>query len=210
MCCLPYHRLHDRDKKYWEPLLQRCDYRNISHLTPNDTRRLIQEPVRGKVFYLGSVIRNIMRLTAGQPFYTQLVCRNIVEMLNAEKRNYFYEEDISPVVREILDNPPPQMIYFWAGLESREKVTLSAIAEMLKNTNQYTDLDDLADVLKKFSVPLSMDELKKAAEKMLNRKILEQDTEDFFRFRMDLFRLWIREEHNLYKVFQEIKQQATV
>jgi tetratricopeptide (TPR) repeat protein len=203
------HRLQDRDKKYWEPLLQRCDYRNICYLTPNDTRRLIQEPVRGKVFYLGSVIRNIMRLTAGQPFYTQLICRNIVEMLNAEKRNYFYEEDISPVVREILDNPPPQMIYFWAGLNSREKVTLSAIAEMSKNANQYTDLDDLAGVLKKFSILFSMDELKKVAEKMLNREILEQDTEESFRFRMDLFRLWIREEHNLYKVSREIKQQVT-
>ena len=83
------HRLKDRDKKYWEPLLQRCDYRNISYLTPNDTRRLIQVPVHGKVFYLGSAIRSIMSLTAGQPFYTQLICRNIVEMLNADADGAF-------------------------------------------------------------------------------------------------------------------------
>jgi len=202
------HRLKDRDKKYWEPLLQRCDYRNISYLTANDTRRLIQEPVHGKVFYLGSAIRSIMRLTAGQPFYTQLICRNIVEMLNAEKRNYFYEEDISSVVREIIDNPPPQMIYFWAGLGNREKITLSAIAENSKNANQYTGLDDLAGAMKKFSIHLSMDDLKKVGEKMLQREILEQNSEESFRFRMDLFRLWIREEHNLYKVSREIKQQV--
>ena len=202
------HRLQDRDKKYWEPLLQRCDYRNISYLTANDTRRLIQEPVRGKVFYLGTAIRSIMRLTAGQPFYTQLICRNIVEMLNAEKRNYFYEEDISLVVRETIDNPPPQMIYFWAGLEPGEKAALSAIAEISKNPNQNAGLDDLAGALKNFSIPLSMDELKKVGEKMLNREILEQDTDESFRFRMDLFRVWIREEHNLYKVSREIKQQV--
>ena len=134
----------------------------------------------------------------------------MMDRLNEVERNRVRQEDVDAVATELADNPLPQMIYFWAGLESREKVTLSAIAEMLKNANQYTDPDDLADVLKKFSVPLSMDELKKAAEKMLNRKILEQDTEDFFRFRMDLFRLWIREEHNLYKVAREIKQQATV
>jgi len=203
------HRLQDRDKRYWEPLLQRCDYRNISHLTTNDTRRLIQEPVRGKVFYLGTATRSIMRLTAGQPFYTQLICRNIVEMLNEQKRNYFYEEDISLVVREIIDNPPPQMIYFWAGLEPGEKAALSAIAEISKNPNQNAGLDDLADALKNFPIPLSMDELKKVGEKMLNREILEQDTDESFRFRMDLFRIWIREEHNLYKVSREIKQQVS-
>ena len=44
---------------------------------------------------------------------------------------------------------------------------------------------------------------------MLQREILEQSAEESFRFRMDLFRLWIREEHNLYKVSREIKQQVT-
>jgi len=203
------YRVQDRDNKFWQPLLQRCDYRNISYLTSNDTRRLIQEPVRGKVVYLGPAIRSIMRLTAGQPFYTQLICRNIVEMLNAEKRNFFYEEDLNTVIREIIDNPPPQLIYFWAGLKSKEKVTLSAIAELCKNANYYSSLDDLAGALKKFSVSILLDELKKVGERMLEREILEQDTKKSFRFRMDLLRLWIREEHNLYKVSREIEQRVS-
>ncbi|HUU28219.1 MAG TPA: tetratricopeptide repeat protein [archaeon] len=201
------HRLQDRDKSYWQSLLQRCDYRNISYLTPNDTRRLIHEPVWGKVFYLGSSVRSIMTLTAGQPFYTQLICRNIVEMLNTEKRNYFYEEDISAVVREIIDNPPPQMIYFWAGLTPPEKVTLSIIAELSKNVNQFQNLKEIVGGLNKSSLSVSTAAIKKACENMLRREILEQNTKDAYRFRMDLFRLWIREEHNLYKVSREIEHQ---
>jgi len=204
------HRLQDRIKPYWQPLLQRCDYRNISYLTPNDTRRLITEPVRGKVFYLGSAVRTIMRLTAGQPFYTQLICRNIVEMLNAEKRNYFYNEDIPTVVWEIIDNPPPQMIYFWAGLETREKITLALLAEVAKSENHFPTLGDMVNCLNKFPLPITVEEIKKVCEKMVTREILEQqDSRDAFRFRMDLFRIWIKEEHNLYKVSREIEHQLT-
>ena len=204
------HRLQDRKKSYWEPLLQRCDYRNISYLTPNDTRRLIQEPVRGKVFYLGSSIRTIMRLTAGQPFYTQLICRNIVEMLNEEKRNSIFDEDFSAIIREINDNPPPQMIYFWAGLGAQEKSILSALAECCRSQNYFTGQEDIAAVMKKYSLSLSADQIKKVCENMVGREILESDSKEEYRFRMDLFRLWIREEHNLFKVSQEIERQLAV
>lgn len=203
------NRLQDREKPYWQPLLQRCDYRNISYLTTNDTYRLIQEPVRGKVFYLGSAVRSITSLTAGQPFYTQLICRNIVEMLNTEKRNYFYEDDISTVVREIIDNPPPQMFFFWAGLSPEEKGTLSVIAELAKSENHYPNVDEMGAALRKSNLNISPEAVKTACERLLSREILEQNAKNAYRFRMDLFRLWIREEHNLYRVSREIEQNST-
>ncbi|MFH1070097.1 MAG: tetratricopeptide repeat protein [Candidatus Glassbacteria bacterium] len=202
------HRLADRSNRYWEPLLQRCDYRNISYLTPNDTRRLIHEPVRGKVFYLGTTVRVIMRLTAGQPFYTQLVCRNIVELLNNERRNFFYDEDIANIVREIIDNPPPQLIYFWAGLDAEEKLTLSAIAEATRNANHFPEVRELAQALKKYSVAYPGEELNKVCSRLLDREILERDSGDSYRFRMDLYRLWIREEHDLYSVSREFERET--
>ncbi len=201
------HRLQERRTAYWQPLLQRCDYRNISYLTPNDTRRLIVEPVRGKVFYLGNSVRHIMTLTAGQPFYTQLVCRNIVELLNNERRNYFYEEDIAVVVREIIDNPPPQMIYFWAGLSDREKVALSVLAELSRSEGRAPAIREMLAALAKGTLPMSETDLKKACESLARREVLEQLGEEAYRFRMDLFRLWIREEHNLYRVSREIEHQ---
>ena len=193
---------------FWEPLLQRCDYRNISYLTPNDTRRLIQEPVRGKVFFIGTTVRDIMRLTAGQPFYTQLVCRNMVELLNAERRNFFYEEDISDVVHEIIDNPPPQLIYFWAGMETVEKLVLSTVAEAARHTNSFPDLSEMQYAMKKFSVSLPENELKKICERMTVREILERGPRESYRFRMDLYRLWIREEHNLYNIAREFDRET--
>ena len=200
------HLLQEREKQYWHPLLHRCEYRNISYLTENDTRRLITEPVKDKVFYLGSSVTDIMRLTAGQPFYTQLICRNIVEMLNDQKRNYFYEEDIPVIVREILDNPPPQMIYFWAGLSTEEKAILSVTADLCKNRDTFTSLKDISDSIEKNALPVTVTQIKKACETMVGREVLEVNSKQVYRFRMDLLRIWIREEHNLYKVSREIEQ----
>ncbi len=202
------HRLQDRRHSFWEPLLQRCDYRNISYLTPNDTRRLIQEPVRGKVFFIGTTVRDIMRLTAGQPFYTQLVCRNMVELLNSERRNFFYEQDITDVVRDIIDNPPPQLIYFWAGLETVEKLVLSTVSEAARNTNSFPGLGEMEHALNKFSVSLPESELKIVCEQMTVREVLERGPRESYRFRMDLYRLWIHEEHNLYNIAREFDRET--
>jgi tetratricopeptide (TPR) repeat protein len=204
------HLLQELEKAYWHPLLQRCDYRNISYLTENDTRRLISVPVKDKVFYLGSSVNDIMRLTAGQPFYTQLVCRSIVEMLNEQQRNYFYEEDIPTIVREIIDNPPPQMIYFWAGLSTVEKSTLSVIADLCKNRETYAGLQDIKVSVTKNILPVTMKQVKKVCEIMVGREVLEVDAKQVYRFRMDLFRIWFREEHNLYKIAREIEQVHSV
>lgn len=198
------HLLQEREQNYWQTLLQRCDYRNISFLTANDARRLIQEPVAGQVFYLGSSVVRILRLTAGQPFYTQLVCRNIVEFLNAERRNYFYEDDVAPVIREIVDNPPPQMIYFWAGLQPDEKLTLSAVAEQCRNPEHYCGFNEVAELLKKSAI-ISPETVRRVLENMIAREILEQNMNRRFRFRMDLFRHWIREEHQFNKLLREFE-----
>jgi len=204
------HLLQEREKAYWHPLLHRCDYRNISYLTQNDTRRLIQEPVRDKVYYLGSSVNDITRLTAGQPFYTQLICRNIVEMLNEQQRNYFYEEDIPVIVKEIIDNPPPQMIYFWAGLCTEEKATLAVTADLCRNRDSLVSLKDIQDSIKKNALPVTSTQLKKACETMVSREVMEINTKRVYRFRMDLVRIWIREEHNIYKVSREIEQTISI
>ncbi len=200
------HLLQEREKAYWHPLLHRCAYRNISALTQNDTRRLITQPVKDKVFYLGSSVNEIMRLTAGQPFYTQLICRNIVEMLNEQQRNYFYEEDMPAIVREIIDNPPSQMLYFWAGLSTEEKAILSVTADLCKSRDTFSSLKDISDSIVKNGLPLTAGQTKKACEAMVGREVLEVNMKQVYRFRMDLFRIWIREEHNLFKVSREIER----
>ena len=204
------HRLQERKKNYWQPLLHRCEYRNISFLTESDTRRLILEPVRDRIFYLGSAVSQITRLTAGQPFYTQLFCRNVVEYLNREKRNYFSHSDIQMVVNEIVDNPPPQLIYFWAGLDKEEKITLSLCANLPKNPDHSISIREIAQQIEKYKLKIPLDVIKKTCDRLVDREIFERNSGDDYHYRMELLRLWIKEEHNLYSLFREIEHDITI
>jgi AAA+ ATPase superfamily predicted ATPase len=73
--------LEDRKVEVWKSLLGKSVYRKISYLSRNDTFRLISEPLRDSVSYTEEVMEAIYRLTGGQPFYTQVICQNMTDLL---------------------------------------------------------------------------------------------------------------------------------
>jgi len=105
--------LEDRTAQYWKVLLPKSIPRHISFLSEKDTYRLISEPTKNLVRYSRGVPEAIYQLTAGQPFYTQVVCQNLIDQLNMEERNIVEPKDIASVARLLEENPLPQMLYFW-------------------------------------------------------------------------------------------------
>jgi ligand-binding sensor domain-containing protein len=64
--------LEQRNVAYWRVLIGKSLYRRISFLSERDALRLITEPVKDQVVYPRGIPERITRLTAGQPFYTQV------------------------------------------------------------------------------------------------------------------------------------------
>jgi hypothetical protein len=120
--------LEERSTHHWRLMMGKSLYRKISYLTPNDTERLIRNPVRGLVDYRADSVAKIYRLTSGQPFYTQVICQNLIDLLNEVRRRTIDAADVSAIVDGIVDNPLPQMIYFWDSLPAEEKLALSLLA----------------------------------------------------------------------------------
>jgi ligand-binding sensor domain-containing protein len=200
-------RLEERDKKYWRELLRRSLFRKVGFLSENDTKRLIMEPVADRVVYGRGVTEVIYRLTAGQPFYTQVLCQNTVDYLNEHEQNWVTLADLTHVIQEIIDNPLPQMIYSWDGLSDDEKLVLSLLAEVLPDGNDYAPAADLRASVKTNEYPVNLSEttIRLTLEEMFHRELLEKDAADGFRFKMDLFRLWIRRSHSIWQVVKEVR-----
>jgi ligand-binding sensor domain-containing protein len=200
-------RLEERDKKYWRELLRRSLFRKVGFLSENDTRRLIAEPVTDRVVYGRGVADVIYRLTAGQPFYTQVICQNTVDYLNENEQNWVTLADLTHVIQEIIDNPLPQMIYSWDGLSDDEKLGLSLLAEVLPDGNEYAAAADLRAAVKTNEYPVNLSEttIRLTLEEMFRRELLEKDAADGFRFKMDLFRLWVRRSHSIWQVVKEVR-----
>ena len=199
-------KLEQRDRRYWREMLRRSLFRKVGYLSERDTERLIIEPVKDQVVYGRGMVRAICRLTAGQPFYTQVICQNIVDYLNEEKRNFILRSDLQAIIAEIVDNPLPQMIYFWEGLSDDEKLVLSLLAEILPDHQGKATAAKLARVIlrNEYPVTLSENSIRLTLEELYRSEILTKDDEAFA-YRIDLKRHWIKRSHSIWQVVREVK-----
>lgn len=200
-------RLEERDKKYWRELLRRSLFRKVGFLSEKDTVRLITEPVAGRVVYGRGVMDVVYRLTAGQPFYTQVICQNVVDYMNEHRQNWVTAADLGHVITDIIDNPLPQMIYSWDALSDDEKLGLSLLGEVLSDGIAYATAGELRGSVKANDYPVNLSEntIRLTLEEMFRRELLEKDAADGFRFKIDLLRLWIRRSHSIWQVVKEVR-----
>ena len=200
-------RLEDRDRRFWRDLLRRSLFRKVSYLTPNDARRLITEPVKDCVVYGRGVVDAITRLTAGQPFYTQVLCQNIVDFLNEQKRHYVLRADVVAIVEEVVNNPLPQMMYFWDGLSDDEKLVLALLADTLIDESDGVAAGRLAARIVEASYPVTLSEatIRLTLEELFRNEVLEKRGDENFACRVDLLRHWIRRSHSVWQVVGEVR-----
>lgn len=201
-------RLQARDPKCWERFLGRALHRRISFLSKNDTLRLVKEPVAGMVDYGNAVPDLIYDLTAGQPFYTQVLCQSIVDHLNEDRKREVETGDVQQVVQEIIENPLPQMIFAWSSLNNLEKLSLSIIAELTKDGVREKPVADIISFPERERIDYRIDSNKvnESLERLFHYDLLDKDEDGgTYIFKMDLWRQWITRMHSIWQVIDEIQ-----
>jgi len=197
--------LEQRNPDYWRILIGKSLYWHISFLSERDAVRLITEPAKESVIYPVGIPESIIRLTAGQPFYTQVVCQNLIDRLNEVKRNRVRQEDVDAVAQELADNPLPQMIYFWDDLESDQQSALSLLGEVLEDSNRYASARMLLDFAREqeLTFQLELSALERILDDLFMHEVLERERAGEgkykYRFRVDLFRIWARQAHSVWQ-----------
>ena len=99
------------------------------------------------------------------------------------------------------------MIYAWDGLSDDEKLALSLLAETLPDGNEHATAYSLRESVKWNNYPVNLSEttIRLTLEEMFRRELLEKSGSDGFRFKIDLFRLWIRRSHSIWQVVKEVR-----
>jgi AAA+ ATPase superfamily predicted ATPase len=199
--------LEERSTFHWRLMMGKSLYRKISYLTKADTERLIRNPVQGLVDYDAAAVSTIYRLTSGQPFYTQVICQNLVDHLNEHRRRMVGPKDVLTIVDAIVDNPLPQMIYFWDSLPVDEKIALSLLAETLGDESAWESADRLLANVTDKGVTLDTEPvtLNSALERLFEKELLGKSGDRKFQYRVDLFRHWIRRTHSIWQVVKETR-----
>jgi hypothetical protein len=207
-------RIQERDPVVWSRLMGRALHRRISFLSLGDAERLVRTPVAGKVRHTEEAVAAILRLTAGHPFYTQVVCQALVDRLNERRSAECGPEDVDAVAETIGDNPLPQMVYWWKSMPLLERVLASLLAAKAEATDSFVPADSLEDDLRIHRAEYGFRARRASIRGSLERLVENEDLEpgecrDEFRFRMDLLRRWIRVEHPVWETIRDLATPAT-
>jgi hypothetical protein len=198
--------LENRKVDFWKSLLGKSIYRKISYLSAADTQRLITEPLKEEIEYPCALITSIYRLTGGHPFYVQVICQNLIDLLIEETRNDPSGEDLEAVIKDIIENPLPQMIYSWNSLSDWTKFALSSLAGNLAGAQAESEVPAVFRFLQKskIALPFKRERLNVFLEEAYEKEFLRKSDSAAYAFRMDLYRRWIRKEHSIWKVIKEV------
>jgi len=121
------------------------------------------------------------------------------------ERNRVRQEDVDAVARELVDNPLPQMIYFWDELGQEQKNALSLLGEALEESNSYASAQTLLKFAQEqnLAAGFELSDLERILNDLFVNELLERERSGEgqyeYRFRADLFRMWIRQAHSIWE-----------
>jgi hypothetical protein len=197
--------LPDTDVPEWKRLMGKGDFKEISFLSPTDTSRLATEPLDDRVSYGDGVLTSIYQLSYGHPFYTQLICTNAVDHLNSHSRYDMGAEDLEEVVRTVVNNPPPQLVYDWEQLQHEEQLVLSLLSEVSVAPHIPVAPEALLAAIQEneYPIDISAADLHGLLDSLDARMILSRSDDGGYHFLVDLVRLWIRRNRSVWRLVEE-------
>ncbi|NEQ38455.1 MAG: ATP-binding protein [Okeania sp. SIO3I5] len=126
----------------------------IGLLQKPNAERLITKPVQGVLEYQSDAIQAIMELSAGHPYFTQIICFVLFSKAREEERSLITREDVENVVDKAIEIGEVGLAWFYDGLPIPERVVFSAVAEAQQVATGKAELvvEDPLTVLRKYGV----------------------------------------------------------
>jgi len=202
------HRLEELASDYWNVLFNISLYRHVGFLTRAEAMRLIQDPVSaGGMQYDDLALEKIWRVTAGHPYFLQLVCHNIVNRHNRQQRSYVTVGDVNAALEEMLTTGEAHFVYLWMESTPAQKLALFEMSR-LGGAGFLTPVQ-AADDLARRGVPVEPPELAGAFQRLAARDIFsvvqrpDQPAGEAFGWKLGLLGMWVEKSKSLRQILAE-------
>ena len=146
-------RLKRLREEYWSALFG-LGYRiGISALSRDDARRLVTEPVEGRLAYLPQARDRLVELCACHPFLVQSLCNRVFEQAAATGASTVTVDAVQQAATEMVrDNEHFRTLWDYTG--SARRGLLLALCDRLQDKPDAVNLDLFEVELRKRGVPL--------------------------------------------------------
>ncbi len=200
------HKIEEMAADYWSIFFNTAVYYRLSRLKPQDAIRLIKEPVKDQLTYDSLAVEQILKMTSGQPYLIQLVCRTLVNSLNEKKkRNDALSDDVDDAVETIISAGTERFSqHIWDDATTFERLVLASLAEELTHTQvDHMGVDGIYNKIQAVSSSFTRKQMMETLGKLVSREILSEKGL-VYSFPVHLLRKWIAARYPLRKVREEI------
>lgn len=181
-------------------------YKKISFLSPDAARSLITQPVRDHYQIEPLAIERILQITAGHPYYTQLLCHSLFNLWQRQTAMRIQAEDVDGILDEVVERGLAVLKHVWEESTSGEKAIIAGVAAAMGEYNRRVSLHDIHRAWARHDVRLPEGEKAKAIKSLIARDLITGQNK--YVFTVDLQRLWVREYERLEWVKEEIADEV--
>ena len=194
------HRIEELDPHYWSGLFNVALHRRIGLLGEREAKDLITQPVAEYLVYDEGALQRMLRNTAGNPYFLQLLCYEVVRQANRERRAYVSLDSVNSGLTRVIELGQSQFVFMWNQMTAEEQCVLRTSASLVSATTELT-LENLAAELRSVGKGSLAERLPNILSDLVHREILNSrgKAPAVYRFALDLTRLWIMDcaEHHL-------------
>ncbi len=201
-------RLEEMSTDYWSVLFNIALYRHIGFLSREAATRLICEPVAPHLVYDDLALNKIWRVTAGHPYFLQLVCYTLVNQANTRQDGYVTISDVNAAISEMLRLGEVHFAYLWQRSSFTERALLAAVAHLMDRDVPFHPAD-LAHYLEQFGFQFDPAELTEGLNRLVEREIMQETTIEgttLYELKIGLVGLWAEENKSLSKLYASSKE----
>jgi type I restriction enzyme M protein len=194
------YRMTRLSEEYWSILFGLGLKRDIGFLDESAVRQLITRPLESVVTYSDEAIDRIIQLTACQPYFVQMICHNVVNVLNKRKTIYVSQSDVEVAAQETLTSADGHMRFMFGLAGSRAwQAVLVYVASSLSQPDTLAGYE-IEQFVERHLPSTSRFELEEALRELADRDVvLIEDAmgQRRYGFKIDLVRQWIRRNYDL-------------
>jgi AAA ATPase domain len=111
-------------------LFKSAPHYEIGLLDRDSATRLITKPAAGQLHYTEAAIDAILDLSAGHPYFTQVICFALFAQAREQNRWQVERPDVATVVDRAIEIGEGGLAWFWDGLPIPERVFFAAAADI--------------------------------------------------------------------------------
>lgn len=197
-------RLEEMSTDYWSVLFNIALYRQIGFLSKEAALKLIREPVAPHIIYDDLALDKIWRVTAGHPYFLQLVCYTLVKRANNRGTGYVTISDVNAALEEMLRLGEVHFAYLWQRSSYTERALLAAVAHLMEQDVPFHPAD-LIQYLEQYGFRLEPAEVTAGLNRLVEREIMAETTSEgttLYELKIGLVGLWAAQNKSLSKLYE--------